>query len=160
MFFCSSLVIAIIVLDQIIKYVISANMFVGESIPVIPQILHLTYILNAGAAFGILANQRYFFIAIAAILVIIAIYFYPQIQRLSRTFQIAIAMLLAGAIGNMIDRIATGKVVDYIDIRIWPIFNLADVAIVLGCIVIIYELLFTGSPRTVSKKQKDRTDNK
>ncbi len=160
MFFCSSLVISIIVLDQIIKYVISANMFVGESIPVIPQILHLTYILNAGAAFGILANQRYFFIAIAAILVIIAIYFYPQIQRLSRTFQIAIAMLLAGAIGNMIDRIATGKVVDYIDIRIWPIFNLADVAIVLGCIVIIYELLFTGSPRTVSKKRKDRTNNK
>ncbi len=156
MFFCFFLVIAVIALDQIIKYVIATNMFVGESIPIIPQVLHLTYILNAGAAFGILANQRYFFIAIAAILIIITIYFYPQIQRLSRTFQIAIAMLLSGAIGNMIDRIATGKVVDYIDIRIWPIFNLADIAIVLGCIIIIYELLFKNS--NTAKKQKNRTD--
>lgn len=142
MLFLSSLVIFIIALDQIIKYIVVGNMFLGQSIPVIPHLLHLTYILNPGAAFGILENQRYFFILIAILLTIAIVYFYPKILKLNKLFQTGIALLFSGAIGNMIDRIYIGKVVDYIDFRIWPIFNLADIAIVTGCIVIIYELLF------------------
>lgn len=142
MFFLSSLVILIIILDQVIKYIVVDNMFLGQSIPIVPHLLHLTYILNPGAAFGILENQRFFFILIAIILTIAIVYFYPKIQQLNKLFQTGIALLFSGAIGNMIDRIFIGKVVDYIDFRIWPIFNLADIAIVFGCIVIIYELLF------------------
>ena len=130
--------------DQIIKYLVSTNMFVGQSILVIPNIFHLTYILNAGAAFGILANQRYFFIIIAVLLVAIVIYFRQKLLYQPKAVQMGIYMLLGGALGNMIDRIILGKVIDYMDFRIWPIFNLADVAIVLGCMIIIYKLIFTN----------------
>lgn len=140
---CLFIVILTILFDQIIKYIVATNMFVGQSIPLISNVLHLTYILNAGAAFGILANQRVFFIVIAVLLAGVIIYFRHQILKLHKILQIGIALLLGGAIGNMIDRIFIGKVVDYIDFRIWPIFNLADIAIVLGCFIIIYKLLFT-----------------
>ena len=149
-FFLSSFVILIIVLDKLIKYLIVNNMFLGESIHVIPHLLHLTYILNPGAAFGILENQRFFFILIAVILIFAIVYFYSKIIKLNKLFQLGIAMLFSGAIGNMIDRIFIGKVVDYIDFRIWPIFNLADIAIVCGCIIIIYELLFITDKGTNS----------
>ena len=129
------LVLFIILLDQLIKYLVSTNMFLGQSIPVLPQIQ------NPGAAFGILENQRYLFILIAAVLIIAVIYFYKKIIQLSRFFQIGIALLFSGAIGNMIDRIFIGKVIDYMDFRIWPVFNLADIAIVSGCAIIAFNLL-------------------
>ncbi len=143
MYLCLSIVFLIILFDQIVKYVIESNMFIGQSVAILPNIFHLTYILNPGAAFGILTNQRYFFIIIAIFLLAIIIYFRKQILKMSKSLQIGIAMLSGGAVGNMIDRIFIGKVIDYIDFRVWPIFNLADVSIVLGCIIIIYKLLFT-----------------
>lgn len=136
------LVLFIILLDQLIKYLVSTNMFLGQSIPVLPQIFHLTYIQNPGAAFGILENQRYLFILIAAVLIIAVIYFYKKIIQLSKLFQVGIALLFGGAIGNMIDRIFIGRVIDYMDFRIWPVFNLADIAIVSGCAIIAFNLLF------------------
>ena len=136
------LVLFIILLDQIIKYFVSTNMFLGQSIPVLPQIFHLTYIQNPGAAFGILENQRYLFILIAAVLIVAVIYFYKKILQLSKLFQVGIALLFGGAIGNMIDRIFIGRVIDYMDFRIWPVFNLADIAIVSGCAIIAFNLLF------------------
>lgn len=117
-------------------------MFLGQSIPVLPQIFHLTYIQNPGAAFGILENQRYLFILIAAVLIVAVIYFYKKIIQLSKLFQVGIALLFGGAIGNMIDRIFIGRVIDYMDFRIWPVFNLADIAIVSGCAIIAFNLLF------------------
>lgn len=137
------LVLFIILLDQLIKYFVSTNMFLGQSIPVLPQIFHLTYIQNPGAAFGILENQRYLFILIAAVLIVAVIYFYKKIIQLSKLFQVGIALLFGGAIGNMIDRIFIGRVIDYMDFRIWPVFNLADIAIVSGCAIIAFNLLFT-----------------
>ena len=136
------LVLFIILLDQIIKYFVSTNMFLGQSIPVLPQIFHLTYIQNPGAAFGILEDQRYLFILIAAVLIVAVIYFYKKIIQLSKLFQVGIALLFGGAIGNMIDRIFIGRVIDYMDFRIWPVFNLADIAIVSGCAIIAFNLLF------------------
>ena len=94
------LVLFIILLDQIIKYFVSTNMFLGQSIPVLPQIFHLTYSQNPGAAFGILENQRYLFILIAAVLIVAVIYFYKKIIQLSKLFQVGIALLFGGAIGN------------------------------------------------------------
>lgn len=117
-------------------------MFLGQSIPVLPQIFHLTYIQNPGAAFGILENQCYLFILIAAVLIVAVIYFYKKIIQLSKLFQVGIALLFGGAIGNMIDRIFIGRVIDYMDFRIWPVFNLADIAIVSGCAIIAFNLLF------------------
>lgn len=144
MFICIILAVCTAAADQFFKYLIVSDMFLGQSIPVIPGIFHLTYIQNPGAAFGILANQRWLFVAIAIILIAAAAYFAPQIKRLSFSMRTAIALLVGGAAGNLIDRISIGRVVDYMDFRIWPIFNFADVAIVLGCLFIICSLLFSN----------------
>lgn len=144
MFICIILAVCTAAADQFFKYLIVSDMFLGQSIPVIPGIFHLTYIQNPGAAFGILANQRWLFVAIAAVLIAAAAYFAPQIKRLSLSMRTAIALLVGGAAGNLIDRISIGRVIDYMDFRVWPIFNFADVAIVLGCLFIIYSLLFSS----------------
>ena len=147
MFICIILAVCTAAADQFFKYLIVSDMFLGQSIPIVPGIFHLTYIQNPGAAFGILANQRWLFVAIAIILIAAAIYFAPQIKRLSFSMRAAIALLVGGAAGNLIDRISIGRVVDYMDFRVWPIFNFADVAIVLGCLFIICSLLFSSQER-------------
>ena len=143
MFMCIVLAAGIIAADQLLKYAVISEMTLGQSVSVIPGILHLTYIENAGAAFGILEHQRWLFIAVAVVLIAAAVYFHRQISRLSLSHKIAVAMLTGGAVGNMIDRIHIGRVIDYIDFRVWPIFNFADIAIVLGCAFIICSLLFS-----------------
>lgn len=144
MFICIILAVCTAAADQFFKYLVVSDMFLGQSIPIVPGIFHLTYIQNPGAAFGILANQRWLFVAIAIVLIAAAVYFAPQIKRLSLGMRTAIALLVGGAAGNLIDRISIGRVVDYMDFRVWPIFNFADVAIVLGCLFIIASLLFSN----------------
>lgn len=140
MAFC--LFVVLLVLDQAVKSYISATMVLGESIPVIPGVFHFTYILNPGAAFGMLENQRWFFI-LAGILIIVAfLYYYPRLRRQVAWFHYGCVALLAGAVGNLIDRIQNGLVVDYLDFRIWPVFNIADIAIVLGVASMIYALMY------------------
>jgi signal peptidase II len=119
-------------------------MVLYESIPVIPNIFHLTYIENPGAAFGLLANQRIFFIVITIIILIAVIYFYRQLKPGQILLKIALGMVVGGAIGNLIDRLRIGMVTDFFDFRIWPVFNIADSAIVIGMIYISYQLLFHG----------------
>lgn len=131
------LVAFIVVLDQLSKSYIQANMRLGESIPILPDIFHITYILNPGAAFGLFANQTFFFIALAVVMILAVVYFYPSIKKESMWIKVGIGLLLGGAIGNLIDRIQIGKVVDFFDFRIWPIFNIADVGIVCGAFIII-----------------------
>lgn len=131
------LTILIIIADQWSKHIIEANMTPGLSLPVIPNIFHITYILNPGAAFGILENQRGFFIAIAIAMLLAAIYFYPRIPAKYHMLRFGVCLLVGGASGNVIDRIKTGYVVDFFDLRVWPVFNIADIAIVSGVICVI-----------------------
>ena len=131
------LVVLIVVLDQLSKSYIQANMKLGESIPIVPDVFHITYILNPGAAFGLFANQTFFFIALAVAMMLAVIYFYPAIKRESAWMKVGIGLLVGGAIGNLVDRIQIGKVVDFFDFRIWPIFNVADIGIVCGALIII-----------------------
>ncbi|HWR41305.1 MAG TPA: signal peptidase II [Patescibacteria group bacterium] len=127
----------VIALDQWSKYYIGETMSLGTSIPVIANIFHITYVLNPGAAFGILENQTFFFVVIAAIMLGTAIYFYRQIPDGHYLLRWGITLMAGGAVGNVIDRIKTGYVVDFFDFRIWPVFNIADIAIVSGVIGII-----------------------
>lgn len=136
------LVFFIVIIDQLSKYYIESHMTLGMSIPVINNIFHITYILNPGAAFGILEHKTVFFICIALIILIIAIYLYSRIPTKYRLMRFGIGLLLGGAIGNMIDRIKTGYVIDFFDFRIWPVFNVADIAIVCGVSLVVYTLLF------------------
>lgn len=139
----SLIVILIVVIsDQLSKYYISHVLLPQMSVPVIPQIFHITYILNAGAAFGILENKRLLFIIIALFILAGVGYFYRKIPQQYRLFRLGIGLMAGGAIGNLIDRIATGYVIDFFDFRIWPVFNIADMAIVCGVIMMIYTILF------------------
>lgn len=134
----------ILLIDQGTKYIVKSTMSLYESIPVIPNIFHLTYIENPGAAFGLFANQRVFFVIITLIILVSIIYFYYKLKGNHLLLRIALGMVVGGAIGNLIDRLKMGVVTDFFDFRIWPVFNIADTAIVLGMIYIAYQLLFHG----------------
>ncbi|MDT8901528.1 signal peptidase II [Anaeroselena agilis] len=136
------LALAVIALDQVSKAYLQANMAPGASVPVIPGIFHITYVLNPGAAFGILEHQRWFFVAVALLLLAVIVYLYPRIPAGYGLLRLGVALQTGGAAGNAIDRLKTGYVVDFFDFRVWPVFNVADIAIVVGVALIVYSILF------------------
>lgn len=123
--------------DQLTKWFVQGHMETGETIPVIPHIFHFTYIINPGAAFGILAYQQYFFLAIVAVLFIAYFCLRKRIPKKPLYFPLGVGMLLGGALGNAIDRVRIEGVVDFFDFRVWPIFNVADIGICLGVFLIV-----------------------
>ena len=136
------LFVSIIALDQFFKAKVMSSMVPGESIPVISDFFHITYVLNPGAAFGILPNQRIFFLLVGAILLGLAAYFYPKLKKTDKILKFGGTILVSGATANLIDRAQSGQVTDFIDFRVWPVFNIADVAIVIGMFVMIYAIIF------------------
>lgn len=134
------LTLIVFLTDQISKLLVRQWLEPNQSVPVLKNIFHLTYINNPGAAFGILAHRTSLFIisTLAVIALIIVAYRQFPVHRLN--FRLALALQLGGALGNLLDRIRFGYVVDFLDFRVWPVFNLADVAIVLGVGLIIWEL--------------------
>ncbi len=139
--------LAVVILDQFSKYIVVENMALGESIPIIEKVFHLTYILNPGAAFGMFAHNRLFFIAIAVIVIGIIIWARREILASPWEVKAGCGLFLGGAIGNLIDRARQGLVIDFFDFRIWPIFNIADIAICIGVGLIIWNLLKTELKR-------------
>jgi len=136
------LVLVIVMMDQWSKFYIQTHMMLGMSIPVVQDVFHLTYILNPGAAFGLLEHQTMFFVVIAVCMVLAAIYYYPKIPKEYRLLRFGAGLVVGGALGNVIDRIRTGYVVDFFDFRIWPIFNIADIGIVCGVGCIIFTITY------------------
>lgn len=130
-----------LVLDQVSKYYVMNHFAIGESVSVIQNVFHLTYIINRGAAFGMLANQRWFFLVVAFILIVVYAIYHKKVNRGPISLRIGSALLISGAIGNGIDRYVLHGVVDFFDFRIWPIFNVADIGICVGVACIIYHLL-------------------
>ena len=112
-----------VIADQITKYFVCINMDLGETIPVIKNVVHLTYIINPGAAFGLFPHQDVLFLGIVMILLLAFAW---------------LRLLLGGAVGNALDRCRIGGVVDFFDFRIWPIFNVADIAICIGVACIAF----------------------
>lgn len=139
--------LAVVILDQFSKYIVVENMAMGESIPIIEEVFHLTYILNPGAAFGMFAHNRLFFIAIAVIVIGIIIWARREILASPWEVKAGCGLFLGGAIGNLIDRARQGMVIDFFDFRIWPVFNIADIAICIGVGLIIWNLLKTELKR-------------
>lgn len=124
----------ILVLDQATKFFISANLSYGQSIPVFFNLLSLTYVHNFGAAFGLFEGHRLLFVA--AVLSTLAILFAwrKDLERFGPKAWYSCGLLMGGALGNLVDRLRVGYVVDFIDVGWWPIFNMADIGIVLGAI--------------------------
>ncbi len=137
--------LAVVILDQVSKFLIRAN----QDILPIPEegFFRINYVTNVGGVFGILGNQA-FLLTLTAIVGIAAILIYMRYPHFkSMLVRIALGLLLGGAVGNLIDRLAFGWVVDFIDIGAWPVFNLADSAITVGVILMIYYLLFPARRR-------------
>ncbi len=130
--------IAVTILDQVVKWFVQGHMDLGESIPLIPHVFHLTYIMNPGAAFGILEYQHTFFLGIVVILFAAYLIMRRRIPKNPVYFPIGIGMVLGGALGNAIDRVRYQGVVDFFDFRVWPIFNVADIAICVGMALILW----------------------
>lgn len=139
--------LVVVILDQFSKYIVVENMALGESIPIIEEVFHFTYILNPGAAFGMFAHNRLFFIAIAVIVIGIIIWARREILASPWEVKAGCGLFLGGAIGNLIDRARQGLVIDFFDFRIWPVFNIADIAICIGVGLIIWNLLKTELKR-------------
>ena len=120
-------------------------MTIGDSYTVIPHFLNITSHRNNGAAWGILSGKMGFFVIITLIILAILIIFYIKEAKGNLFMQIALSLLFAGAIGNFIDRLFHGEVVDFIDTNIFgydfPIFNVADSSLTVGVIFIIIALL-------------------
>ena len=104
------------------------------------EILRITHVTNSGAAFGLFPNQGSFFILIAIIVVIAIVFYYRRLPAEDWLIRVSLGLQLGGAIGNLIDRLRFGYVVDFIDISFWPVFNLADASITVGVLLIIYQL--------------------
>ena len=142
-----SLIVAIVtlIIDQITKKVITATMNIGDSYEVIPHFLNITSHRNNGAAWGILSGKMGFFYIITLIILAVLIIFYIKETKYNAFMQVAISLLFAGALGNFIDRVFNGEVVDFIDTNIFgydfPIFNVADSSLTIGVIFVIIALI-------------------
>ena len=144
---------SIVIVDRVTKQFFASLLDVGESIPVIPNIIHFSLVHNTGIAFGLFKDHGLVFIIvpiIAIILLVFNIYYYQQNgQVLSRLYIVAFSLILAGAIGNLIDRIMFGYVVDFIDLRLWPVFNVADSAITIGAVIIAISCFRLSTPKKI-----------
>ena len=136
-----SVVGVVLGLDQITKYYIHTSFALYESYPVIDGFFNLTYIRNSGAAFGFLSRQaptflRLFFLTVTAIALIVLVIYYARVPWPYRLTLIGLSLITAGALGNGIDRLWLGQVIDFIDVYVrsyhWPSFNVADSAICVG----------------------------
>ncbi|WP_332632265.1 signal peptidase II [Halalkalibacter flavus] len=128
--------LVVLIFDQITKWIVDSQMAIGERITIIEQVLYFTSHRNKGAAFGILQGQMWFFYIITTIVIIGIIYYMQKEAKNSRLFGLSLALVLGGAVGNFIDRLFRGEVVDFIDTYIFgynfAIFNVADAALCIG----------------------------
>ena len=150
--FLGALLIAL-PLDQLTKWWISRTLTYADEIPVIAGFFHITHVRNPGAAFGVLATspepvRMFFFIGVTLLAIGLIISFYRKLAPGDRFSALSLGLILGGAVGNLIDRVRHGEVVDFLHFRLWggytwPDFNLADSFIVVGVILLVIELLAT-----------------
>lgn len=143
------IIILAVALDQGTKWFVRTGMDLNSTIPVIEGIFSLTYIQNTGAAFSILQGKT-LFLAGMQILVIVTIFIYATVKRKSLhwTLMTSLAMIVGGGIGNLIDRMVHGYVVDFFDVHFWPIFNVADISVCVGCgFLVLYVFFIEGKTK-------------
>ncbi|MDI6799301.1 MAG: signal peptidase II [Actinomycetota bacterium] len=131
----------IFAIDQAAKFAVKRCLQEGVSVPVIDKVFHLTHIQNSGAAFGIFAGRSDVLIAISLIAISLLIFYNHTSRLLSRFQRIAIGLLIGGALGNLVERLASGRVTDFLDFRFWPVFNLGDAAISIGVAMLLIMIL-------------------
>ncbi|MBQ2064291.1 MAG: signal peptidase II [Firmicutes bacterium] len=141
------IIIGAVALDQLVKYLVVQGMALGESIPVIEGIFHITRFHNTGAAFSSFEGQRVLLIAMPCVLIAAGLIYMWRHKEGSRLLLVPIAMIIGGGIGNLIDRALLGYVVDMFDFRVFPIFNVADSFVTVGCILLCIYVLISPDSR-------------
>jgi signal peptidase II len=143
-----ALILAVVALDQITKYAIEARLSLGQSIELIKGFFSLTYARNTGAAWSILTGQMTFFYIISTIALIVMTYFLLKTDKKENLQRIALALLIAGTLGNFIDRLMFQYVRDFLDFIIigydFPIFNVADISLNVAIGLLILEAILEG----------------
>jgi signal peptidase II len=141
---------SVLVLDQITKSLVDHWMRLHQSIEILPNFAHLTYIRNTGAAFGFLAGSNaswrmVFFIIISLVAIGCVFYLLKSLRPPQNTSVVSLALILGGAVGNLVDRVRLGEVIDFLDLHWhdthWPAFNVADSAITIGVILLLIQML-------------------
>ena len=147
------LTLLVLAIDQLLKAIVIIKLKPLQSITVIKGVFTITYVRNYGAAFGILQSQNLLLIALSMAIIFLVVINRRKLSGYSRVFQIGLGLALGGALGNLADRIRLGYVIDFLDFQFWPVFNLADIAIVCGVGLIIISLYFDNGIEN-SKKSK------
>lgn len=133
--------------DQALKYLVHNNLALGQSVPLIGNVIKFTYVRNTGAAFSFFVGFSSYLAVIGVIVSIAVVYFHYRMPAKNYFLQTALALILGGSAGNLIDRILRSYVIDYIDITIWPVFNFADIMINVGVIMLLLKFM--------AKEEKD-----
>lgn len=149
------LAIGVVILDQVTKILVLRHLPLHDSVAVIPGFFSLTHVRNPGGAFGFLAQNdsplRHWLFLLAAVFALgMILYLYHQTPRSRPFFGFALALIFGGAIGNLIDRLRFGEVVDFLDVYVgylhWPTFNVADSAVTVGVIIFLLHLVTKKVP--------------
>ena len=145
----------IVIVDQLTKFIIVKHLVLGQTIQAIPGVFNITHVQNPGGAFGFLANlspgmRTLIFLFISSLAVGLIFYFYIKTPRSQAWLAAGFALIFGGAIGNLIDRVRFGVVIDFLDFYIhkyhWPAFNIADSAISVGIGIFVFHLVFKKIP--------------
>lgn len=146
------LIVGVLVLDRIVKIYISTGLEPGQTVPVIEDIFHITYVQNSGAAFSMLQGHSTLLIILPAIIIGIGIIFIcVKHRQYNRTFMISLSLICGGGLGNLTDRMSAGYVVDMFDFRVFPVFNVADICVCVGCGLLMLYMIIYNDKKTTEK---------
>ncbi|MBQ0097396.1 MAG: signal peptidase II [Oscillospiraceae bacterium] len=135
--------ILVALIDQVIKCFVVAYLKPVSTVTAIPYILNLSYVENKGVAFGMFSNMRIVFIIVTSIVIVLFAYLLTKNYKKSKLFSVSAALIIGGGLGNLIDRIFVGYVVDYLALTFFPpVCNFADYAITAGTVLLIIYLIF------------------
>jgi len=129
----------VFLVDRFTKSAAINSIFLGQSVKVIPPVFRLTLVLNDGTAFGLFKGRRIFFISLSiAVMAAVAAYISKH-KNIDKARSWALGFILGGAAGNLLDRVWFGRVIDFLDFRIWPVFNVADSCITIGVVILLWK---------------------
>ena len=155
------LCIAVVALDQLTKYLVVQNIAMGETVKCIDGLFHLTYVQNKGAAFGMLANHRWVFMAVSAVAIAAILVYLWRAKPKSLWLKSALGMIMGGGVGNMIDRTVNGYVVDFFEVEFvdFAVFNVADAFITVACGILIVCIAADAVKESKAGKKRKSENN-
>lgn len=150
------IIIASVLIDQITKIIVAGNMALYDSVTVIPHVFSFTYIHNYGAAWGLFSEHRWVFLILTGIAIIVLPILLYRYRHLPFLFGFSLSLIIGGAIGNMIDRLLRGYVIDFFEFTFidFPVFNVADICVTVGTVLMFIYIAFIDKTLFADKKSK------